>query len=112
MTYLRYGPQTPEIEAIIAKLATLTDEQAKALTAARNEAWSEASDAAYDVALSAIWSGGRHDVWVAASTDTGYWSAIWSVADDAILALMVRDLITPEQFELLYGPWTSVVEGL
>jgi len=27
-----------------------------------------------------------------------------------VLALIVKDLITPEQFEILYGPWRSVME--
>ena len=30
-------------------------------------------------------------------------------ARDAALALVVRDLITPEQFDRLYGPWASVM---
>ena len=28
----------------------------------------------------------------------------------AALVLVVRDLITPEQFDLLFGPWASVME--
>lgn len=33
--------------------------------------------------------------------------AAWAAA----LALVVRDLITPEQFDVLYGPWASVMEA-
>ena len=28
---------------------------------------------------------------------------------DAAIALVVKDLITPDQFDTLYGPWASVV---
>ena len=44
--------------------------------------------------------------------DAAAWDAVavWTAARDAALALVVRDLITPEQFDLLYGPWASVME--
>ena len=29
---------------------------------------------------------------------------------DAVLALLVRDLISPQDFDVLYGPWASVVD--
>ena len=35
----------------------------------------------------------------------------WLAALDAAVALVVKDLITPEQFDLLYGPWASVMEA-
>ena len=38
------------------------------------------------------------------------WDAARSAAADAVVALVVRDLITPEQFDVLYGPWASVME--
>ena len=38
------------------------------------------------------------------------WGAAWRAAADAVVALVVRDLITPEQFDVLYGPWASVME--
>ena len=30
---------------------------------------------------------------------------------DAVLAILTRDLITTEQFDILYGPWKSVMES-
>lgn len=30
---------------------------------------------------------------------------------DAALALTARDLLTPAQFDTLYGPWRSVIES-
>ena len=37
--------------------------------------------------------------------------AAWYAARYAAFALVVKDLITPEQFDLLYGPWASVMEA-
>jgi hypothetical protein len=39
------------------------------------------------------------------------WDAAWAAARNAALALIVRDLITAEQFELLYGSWRSVISA-
>ena len=44
-------------------------------------------------------------VWAAA------WGAAWGAAREAALATVTRDLITPGQFDKLYGPWASVMEG-
>jgi hypothetical protein len=46
---------------------------------------------------------------LAAARDAA-WDAAWDAARAAALALLTCDLITPEQFDLLYGPWASVVE--
>ena len=45
---------------------------------------------------------------VAAAAGFAAWYAA-SAAWPAALALVVRDLITPEQFDLLYGTWASVM---
>ncbi len=37
-------------------------------------------------------------------------NAARNAAGNSALALLVRDLITPEQFDVLYGPWASVME--
>ena len=39
------------------------------------------------------------------------WGAAWDAARNAALALVVRDLISQKQFQVLYGPWASVMEG-
>jgi len=57
--------------------------------------WDAAGDAAWAVAWDAAWDAA--------------WAAAWSAARSAAWALMVKDLITPEQFDLLYGPWASVM---
>jgi hypothetical protein len=72
------GPNGEAAVAHIERCKTITADEAARLCAARNAAWNAAWDAARDAA--------------------------W----DAAAALVVRDLITPEQFDLLYGPWASV----
>ena len=73
------GPNGEEVAALIERCRTLTGEEMRRLSAARDATWSAARDAARDAA----WNAAR--------------------------ALLVKDLITPEQFELLYGPWRSAV---
>ena len=38
-----------------------------------------------------------------------YIAAAWDAAHDAALATLVRDLITPEQYDLLMAPWRTVI---
>ena len=101
---LKYGPNTAEVQALIDKLRTLTVDQARQLDAAWDSAWSD------------VWSDAWNSVWKAARTAAWYaardvaWDAAREAAWDAILALLVKDLITPEQFDLLYGPWKQVME--
>jgi hypothetical protein len=65
--------------------------------AAGRAAWGAAGDAAWGAAGRAAWGAARY--------------AAWGAARDAARALVVRDLISPEQFDVLYGPWASVVGG-
>ena len=37
------------------------------------------------------------------------WGAAWGAARDAALATLVRDLITPKQYNLLMAPWRTVI---
>ncbi len=39
------------------------------------------------------------------------WGEAWDAARDALVALVVRDLITQEDFDSLYRPWASVMEA-
>ena len=75
------GPNGESVAALIDRARALTPDEAGRLF----RAWNAAGDAAWDAARDA--------------------------AEYAAIALVVRDLITPEQFETLYGPWASVMEG-
>ena len=77
------GPQGEQVAALIERARALTADEVGGLSAAR--------DAARDAA------------WAAA------WDAAWGAARDAILAVLARDLISPEQFDVLYGPWREVI---
>ena len=74
-----FGPQGEAVVALIERAGRLTFDEAQRLSAAGDAAW----DAAGNAAGSAAW--------------------------DAALALVVRDLISVEHFNTLYGPWASVI---
>lgn len=102
------GPNGESVSALIERAKTLTSLDGAALNAAwgvgRAAAWNAAWDVAWDVARTAA----RGAAWDAA------WTAAWGVSGGAVWraagALVVRDLITPEHFNALYGPWASVME--
>ena len=110
------GPNGEAVAALIERAATITPEQAERLRAARNAAWYAAVDAAWGAAAGAAWNAARSAARDAArrAARRAAWSAArraaWHAARDAAAALVVRDLITPEQFDVLYGPWASVME--
>ena len=79
----KYGPNTKLVEAFITKLRTLTPQQ-----------WATARDAARDAAGDAAW--------YAAGATAG--AAAW-----AVRALVVKDLITTEQFDILYKPFAEAI---
>ena len=86
------GPNGKAVAELITRVESLAAEQLEALGAARGAAW----DAAWDAARGAAWDAA--------------WNAARNAARDATAALVVRDLVTDEQFDLLYGPWASVME--
>jgi hypothetical protein len=49
----------------------------------------------------------RYAAWAAAGDAARY--TAWAAAGDAAWALVVRDLISLEHFDTLYGPWATVV---
>jgi hypothetical protein len=127
------GPNGDAVAALIERCKTLTNDEAKRLDAARDAAWDAARNAARgaarnaarnaardaartaarNAAWDAAWGTARNAAWNAAWDAA--WNAAWGTARnaawDAALALIVKDLITPEQFEILYGPWRSAMES-
>ena len=98
-----FGPQGVEVVALIERASRLTDDEVSRLYAA----WDAARDAAWDAAWYAAWNAARNAAGDAARNAAGY--AARYAAGTAARALVVRDLTTAEQFELLYGPWGSVI---
>ncbi len=111
-THNRYGPQTAQVEALLERARNLTDKETEAL----RDAWDAraAARAAAWVAAWAAWA--AWDAWDArdarAAWDAGR-EAVWA-ARDAVLALVVRDLIgqhgfTQEHYDTLVEPWETVM---
>lgn len=78
------GPNGEMVAALIEKAKTMTPDQVEALYGARGAARDAAGYAAWDAARGA--------------------------AGGAAYALVVKDLISEEHFNILYGPWKSVME--
>ena len=107
------GPNGEAVAALIERAATITVEQAERLRAAADAAAGAAADAAWDAARRAAADAAWDAAWGAAA-DAAWRAAAGAAADaawDAALALVVRELISDEQFQVLYGPWASVMEA-
>lgn len=110
-----------EVETLIGRIKALTPEQSIALT----EAWDNNEDVSVRMnawlhALQASEDGNRQREWKRAYRATTKaspratildWYEAQVVAWEAVAALVVRDLLTTEDFDALYGPWASVMEG-
>ena len=109
------GPQGPEVAALIETARGLTPDQLDALdtaldtarraarVAALDASWKAARKAARDAALDAA----RGAAWDAALDAA--WAAPLEAVLDAVLAVLVRDLIAPEQYDILTEPWCTVM---
>lgn len=101
--HMALGPQGEEVVALIERCRSLTTEEGRRLDAAW-DAWDAAWGAwdawdAWDAAWNAARNAARNAAWGAA------WNAAWAAAP----ALLTRDLISTEHFDLLYGPWREVM---
>ena len=115
--HMTLGPNGEQVAAFIERCKSLTDSQAKKLAAAGGAAW----DAAWDAARDAAWDAARDAAWDAARVAAGYaargaawgaaWDAAWDAAGGAASAILVRDLITPEQYALLVKPFVDADLG-
>ncbi|MGW6260344.1 hypothetical protein [Streptomyces sp. NPDC055085] len=102
------GPNGEKVAALIARIKTVTPEEATSLGAAWDAAW----HAARGAARGAAWHAARAAAWDAARGAA--WHAARAAAWDAAYALTVEDLVgtgnfTTEHFDLLYGPWRTVI---
>ncbi|MDE2107085.1 MAG: hypothetical protein KGL39_58300 [Patescibacteria group bacterium] len=105
--YLALGPNGRYVAGIIERTRKVTYDEATQLRAAWGAAWDAARGAAWGAAWDAAWGAARGAARGAA------WGAARDAARDAArgaaLALLTRDLITPKQFDRLYGPWAKVI---
>jgi hypothetical protein len=106
----QYGPNTKAVAALIARVKTLTPDEAdrmrdaSTLTVEWSRARREARRKAGVRGRLEAWDAARDAAWNATQTDAGV------VAGDAAVALVVEDLISREHFKALYAPWASVME--
>ena len=116
----RYGPQTAEVKDLITKVKTITPEQAEALAIVwdRSDNSADEWDEVWMRAIKA--SGGRRAEWEAAWDAIGMFRtrtyemggyAVEHAAWEGTAALVVKDLISEEDFNTLYGPWAGVMEA-
>ena len=105
------GPQGREVAAIIDRARMLTADELRQWAAAWDAAWVAARVAARGAAWDAPWDAAR-DAAGDAARDAD-WDAAGGAARvaarDAALATLVRDLITPKQYDLLMAPWRTVI---
>ena len=113
-----FGPQGEAVVALIDRAARLSPDEVERLAAASYTAWDwdTARDTARDAAIHAARDAAIHAARAAGVTAAGAAAAAAAVyaaaavARDAAVALVVRDLITPDHFNILYGPWASVID--
>ena len=100
------GPNGEAVVALIGRARRMTTEERKALAQVRTAtAWTTACGAAWGAAMGAAWGAARDAACGAAC------GAARDAACGAAMALVVRDLISREHFNILYGPWASVMEN-
>ena len=115
----KYGPNTEAVEAFLAKVTSMTEEQCDKLA----EAWSSISLwlwlSTSMAATSAVTYNVREYAWRAAYNAWvrnlpsfcmfGHTEAMQAMCG-ALVALVAKDLIEEEDFKMLCGPWKSVME--
>ena len=104
-----FGPQGVEVVAILDRTRRLTAKEAERLAAGARDAtaWDATRGAAWDAA----WDATRGAAWNAAweATRKAARGAAGAVSWDAAAATLARDLIAPEQYDLLMAPWLAVM---
>lgn len=96
--WMALGPNGEAVARLLDRMTTVTTDEWRRLTAAWAAAWA-AWDAAWDATKAAARAAARDAARTAAR------EAAW----EAALALVVRDHIAPSQYDLLVGPWESVM---
>ena len=105
---LKYGPQTEAIKTILTKIKNSTSEQVERLNASRDTAdYATYTVARYD-AHHAICDAAEYAAWDTVR-DASY-HTIRDAAWDAVLAIITKDKISQKTFDILYGPWGSVMD--
>ena len=97
------GPQGEHVAALIRSIPDITRTPTESVAlawyatwrAVRNATWRTTRDAAWDAAWNAVRDAAR--------------DATWDAARNAVLALLVRDIITTEDYDALTRPWRTAI---
>ena len=96
-------------EQFIKVFKSLSDEKSRELGkadfAAWNAAWREAWNEARNAAWNEAWNEAWREAWNAADFAADF--TTWNAVRDANLAILAKDAITKEHFNILMQPWTS-----
>jgi hypothetical protein len=101
--HLAFGPNGEAVVAFLEAVRRLSMSECERLLATRRASIATRNEAWY-VADRSAW-GARDSAW------RGAWAAASYVAGDAAVALLVRDSITPEQYNLLTQPFADAGLG-
>ena len=118
----RFGPNTEAVETFIEQIKNLTPEQVLrvqeegARDVATDGTWDFATDMAYYNGRSAAVQLARdeirmiaYDLWDEA-TRTIVYDKCGDLISNAVVALVVADLLDQEDFDELYGAWANVMK--
>lgn len=114
---MKYGSNTKDMEQFIERIKAITPEEVEKLGLAfgkvsafkHKAAWDAAFDAGEDSSRLGIGDTACDEAWRALE-HVGYRYLSWCAIYDAILALVAKDLISKENFDVLYGPWKQTME--
>ena len=107
------GPNGQEVAALIERARLLTAPELQRLDEAATwyATWYAAGDATWGAARDAARRAAWDAAWYAAmdTARDAAWGATRRAARYAALALIVRDLIPPAEFDVLYGTWAQAI---
>ena len=119
--YLALGPNGRYVAGIIERSRKLTTDDfdklyaswAASWAASRAASWAASRDASWAASWDASWAASRDASWAAswAASRAASWAASRDAsraASRAAVALQSSDLITPDQFKILYEVWGNV----
>lgn len=123
---LRYGPNTAAVERMLERLRSATAEELRTLADVSRDADRDCWEDAWRAASAVAWEAGRgigRGAVDPMSGSTNIWNVVWGAVKDvaigarhltwnvtsgAIEAVIICDLISPEDFATLTDSWAEV----
>lgn len=112
------GPQGEHVAALLSSIPGITGTTAARVALARSAVLDAAWDVSREAALDAAWDASREAA-LGAARDAAWdasrkasRNATLDAAREAVWALLVRDLITTEQYDALTRPWRTAIGSI